>query len=78
MFYSLCAISMPSVFSFWKAEQRWLRDFFFFLLEQAAIWLLQPKSGVFFLSVSTLVSKALDWALSASECRKGLCIEAVG
>lgn len=52
--------------------------FFFFLLEQAAIWLLQPKSGVFFLSVSTLVSEALDWALSASECRKGLCIEAVG
>lgn len=43
VFYSLCAISMPSVFSFWKAEQRWLHDdffFFFFLLEQTAIWLL--------------------------------------
>lgn len=64
--------------SFWKEKLRWCLHKAFFppLFEQAAIWLLQLKSV--FLSVSALVSGALDWALSVCEHGERLCIKAVG
>lgn len=52
--------------------------FFFFCLNKQLFGFYNLNLVFFFLHVSTLVSEALDWALSASERRKRLCVKAVG
>ena len=69
-------VSMPSVFCFGRSGDSGCAKPFFPPFEQAAVWLLQLKSG--FLIVSALVRGTLDWALSADEHGGRLFIKAVG
>lgn len=79
MAWNPSVISAPSVLPFGRRnrDDGCAKSFFFFSpFEQAAIWLLQLKPVI--LSVSFVVSGALDWALSACEHGERLCVKALG